>query len=71
MAVCGEAAADPVLIPLLVGLGVDELSVAAPRIALVKQRVRELSREDCRALAADALALSDAGAVRRRVAADN
>ena len=71
VAVCGEAAADPVLVPLLVGLGVDELSVAAPRIALVKQRVRELSREDCRALADDALALSDASAVRRRVAADH
>lgn len=68
VAVCGEAAADPVVVPLLVGLGVHELSVAPPRIALVKQRVRELSMERCRALATDALALEDAAAVRRHVA---
>ncbi len=64
VAVCGEAGADPVLIPLLLGLGVQELSVAAPRIAAVKQRVRELSRADCRALATEALGLHDAAAVR-------
>ena len=69
VAVCGEAAADLVLVPLLLGLGVQELSVAAPRIAAVKQRVRELSREDCRALAQEALALTDAAAVRELVAA--
>ena len=69
VAVCGEAAADPMVVPLLLGLGVDELSVAAPRIALVKQRVRELSRERCRALAQEALARQDAAAVRELVAA--
>ena len=68
VAVCGEAAADPVLIPLLLGLGVQELSVAAPRIAAVKQRVRELSREQCRALAQAALPLADAVSVRDLVA---
>ena len=69
IAVCGEAAADPVVVPLLVGLGVDELSVAPPRIALVKQRVRELSMGRCRTLATEVLALDDAAAVRRRVGA--
>ncbi len=70
VAVCGEAAADPVIVPLLVGLGVDELSVTPPRIALVKQRVRELSMESSRTVATDALGLEDAAGVRRRVAAD-
>ena len=70
VAVCGEAAADPVVVPLLVGLGVQELSVAPPRIARVKQRVRELSIAASRTVAADALLLQDASAVRRRVAAD-
>jgi phosphoenolpyruvate-protein phosphotransferase len=41
--VCGEAASDPAAMPVLVGLGVDELSVAAARVGLVRQRVRELS----------------------------
>ena len=40
--VCGELAADMLAVPLLVGLGVDELSVAARSIPLVKARVREL-----------------------------
>ena len=41
--VCGEAASDAHAMPVLMGLGVDELSVAASRVGLVRQRVRELS----------------------------
>jgi phosphoenolpyruvate-protein phosphotransferase len=41
--VCGEAASDPVAMPILVGLGVDELSAAAARVGEVRQRVREMS----------------------------
>jgi phosphoenolpyruvate-protein kinase (PTS system EI component) len=40
--VCGEAASDPQAMPVLVGLGVDELSVAAARVGQVRQWVREL-----------------------------
>jgi phosphoenolpyruvate-protein kinase (PTS system EI component) len=40
--VCGEAASDPQAMPILVGLGVDELSVAAARVGQVRQWVREL-----------------------------
>ena len=48
--VCGEAASDPTAMPILVGLGVDELSVAAARVGQVRQWVRDLdfakSREE-------------------------
>jgi phosphoenolpyruvate-protein kinase (PTS system EI component) len=48
--VCGEAASDVTAMPILVGLGVDELSVAAARVGEVRRLVRELdfaaSRED-------------------------
>ena len=43
VAVCGEAAADPEMIPLLVGLGVDELSVAPNSVAAVREPGREAS----------------------------
>jgi phosphoenolpyruvate-protein kinase (PTS system EI component) len=45
--VCGEAASDASAMPMLVGLGVDELSVAAARIGQVRQWVRELDFRDC------------------------
>ncbi|MBB3102065.1 phosphoenolpyruvate--protein phosphotransferase [Azomonas macrocytogenes] len=65
--VCGELAADNLAVPLLVGLGVDELSVSARSIALIKARVRELAFEDCRHLARRALVLPGAQAVRALV----
>jgi phosphoenolpyruvate-protein kinase (PTS system EI component) len=51
--VCGEAAGDPVVMPLLVGLGVDELSVGAARVGATRAAVRALSGASdlaCRAL---------------------
>lgn len=46
--VCGEAASNPSVMPVLVGLGVDELSVAAARVGQVRQWVRELDFGECR-----------------------
>jgi phosphoenolpyruvate-protein kinase (PTS system EI component) len=46
--VCGEAASDPHLLPLLVGLEVDELSVGAARVGATREWVRELDFERCR-----------------------
>jgi phosphoenolpyruvate-protein kinase (PTS system EI component) len=46
--VCGEAASDPVAMPVLVGLGVDELSAAAARVGEVRQAVRSLELTACR-----------------------
>jgi phosphoenolpyruvate-protein phosphotransferase len=51
VAVCGEAAGEPAVIPLLVGLGVDELSVAPGTIGAVRQQLATLDPETCSELA--------------------
>jgi len=53
--VCGEAAADAQMIPLLIGLGVDELSVTPSAIPGVRAVLAGLDRTACQALAAEAL----------------
>ncbi|WP_040261719.1 phosphoenolpyruvate--protein phosphotransferase [Pseudomonas massiliensis] len=65
--VCGELAADPLAVPILVGLGVDELSVSARSIAEVKASVRELSLPDAQRLAQRALSAASAPEVRALV----
>ncbi len=55
VSVCGEMASDPVLAPLLLGLGVDELSAASPLVPPVKFLVRRLKLEEAKALADFAL----------------
>ncbi len=56
VAVCGESAADPRMIPLLVGLGVQDLSVSPGAIAATRATVAGLDLAACEALAARALA---------------
>jgi phosphoenolpyruvate-protein kinase (PTS system EI component) len=46
--VCGEAASDVVAMPVLIGLGVDELSVAAARVGEVREWIRGLDFAACR-----------------------
>jgi phosphoenolpyruvate-protein kinase (PTS system EI component) len=58
--VCGEAASDPIMLPLLVGLGIDELSVGAARVGTVREWVRQLDAEQTAALARSALAMDAA-----------
>ncbi len=65
--VCGALAADPQAVPILIGLGVDELSVAVPALPAVKTQVRTLDFERCRTLARQALAAPDAIDVRALV----
>lgn len=62
--VCGELASDPLAVPLLVGLGVDELSVSARSIAEIKARIRAMSQAAAQELAAVALQAESAEAVR-------
>jgi phosphocarrier protein FPr len=64
VSVCGEAAADPAAIPLLLGLGVRSLSVPPPAIAAVKQAVREVHLGEAVELARRALTLASAADVR-------
>jgi phosphotransferase system enzyme I (PtsI) len=54
-AMCGEMAGDARLTALLLGLGLDEFSMAAQSIPRVKRVIRSLNMEDCRKLADEAL----------------
>jgi multiphosphoryl transfer protein len=65
--VCGELAADTTAVPVLIGLGIRELSVNAPSIPAVKQRVRSVDAEAARSLADKAFKLSSAAEVRALV----
>ncbi|MEX3679013.1 putative PEP-binding protein, partial [Paraburkholderia sp. BR14320] len=62
--VCGALAGDPLAMPLLVGLGVTELSVDPVSVPGIKARVRTLDYQLCRQRARDALALDSALSVR-------
>jgi phosphoenolpyruvate-protein kinase (PTS system EI component) len=62
--VCGELAGDTRATPVLLGLGVTELSAAPPLVPGVKDAVRSVALEDARGLAAEAVGLESAAAVR-------
>jgi phosphoenolpyruvate-protein phosphotransferase len=66
--VCGAAAGDPQAVPVLVGLGVDELSASVPLVPAVKAQVRALSLEECQVTARLALDAADGAEVRGLVA---
>ena len=63
--VCGEMASDLWAVPLLVGLGIDELSVHPPMVARIKTAIRQLDTTECARVARAALKLDSGGAVRR------
>jgi phosphoenolpyruvate-protein phosphotransferase len=69
VAVCGEAAADLEMVPLLVGLGVDELSVAPSSVAAVTAHLAGLRMAACRDLAVNAIAATTVAQVRERLRA--
>lgn len=62
--ICGGIGSDPQAIPILVGLGVTELSVSVPTIPSVKAQIREFSLDDCQRLAERALTLQSGAEVR-------
>jgi phosphoenolpyruvate-protein kinase (PTS system EI component) len=68
VSVCGEVAADPLAVPLLLGAGVTELSVAASAVPAVKAAVRGVDLRDCIDLAKRCLEATSAGEVRRLTA---
>jgi phosphoenolpyruvate-protein kinase (PTS system EI component) len=69
VSVCGDAAADPQVLPLLIGLGVDTLSVPAARVPRVRSWVADLDASACADLAARALAAPTVDAVWKLVPA--
>ena len=68
MGVCGEMAGDPLAAPLLIGLGVTELSMSPPAIPLVKAAVRRVDTTTATRLAEEALGLASAAEVRELIA---
>ena len=64
--VCGEIAGDPMLTPLLIGLGADELSAAPTVVAPVKYMIRRLKLDETRALAEFALQCESPGEIHTR-----
>jgi multiphosphoryl transfer protein len=67
VAVCGGVAADSQAVPILLGLGVRELSVVPAAIPALKQQIRGLQMLECRALATRCLGAASAGEVRALV----
>lgn len=66
VSVCGEMASDPVLAPLLLGLGVDELSAAPPLVPPVKFLIRRLKVSEAKELAEFALQCESAAEILSR-----
>ncbi len=64
---CGELAADPLAIPILLGLGLDEFSMAPSSIPAAKQIISRLTMPVARRLAQKALQLNDGESVRKLV----
>ncbi len=67
LSVCGDAAADLAVLPLLVGLGVRTLSVPAARVERVRGWISHLDSGLCAALAAQAVRASGIDQVRELV----
>jgi phosphotransferase system enzyme I (PtsI) len=65
--VCGEAASDPELALVLVGLGVSSLSMAAISLPAVRAALAEHTLEQCQQYARTALAAPEAAVARARV----
>ncbi len=67
VALCGDLASSPDAVPLLLGLGVNELSCASPKIPYVKAAIRETDLGEARGMSTEALTASDAVLVRARL----
>ena len=69
VSVCGQLASDPTAVPILLGLGVDELSSNPPAIPEIKARIARLSKSEAEALATAVLQLDSAAGVRECLSA--
>lgn len=64
--VCGEMAGDLLATPILVGMGITELSVGAGQLLAVRRAVRSLSQSECAALVEELAGLDDAEEIAAR-----
>ena len=64
--VCGEMAGDVALVPLLLGLGMDELSAGATSVPRVKRAVQSLAIPECRELVEETLKLNTSSEILAR-----
>jgi phosphotransferase system enzyme I (PtsI) len=64
---CGEMAGDPSFTEILLGLGLDELSVPAAAVPRIKRLVRETRFSAAKALAAEVLQLSDHDSIQKKL----
>ncbi len=64
---CGEAAGDPLFIPLLVGLGLDEFSMNANKILPARKLIRKLDLQECQRLAKEILRLDSSEEIKRKL----
>lgn len=67
VAMCGEMAGEPGYVPVLLGLGLDELSMNALTIPKVKRLIRLATMQECRELVAELLKLSTTAEIRERL----
>ena len=65
LGICGEMAGDPFALPVLLGLGFDELSMSPPAIPKIKRLVRKFQAERAKQVAQKALSMKDADEVRQ------
>lgn len=63
VAICGELGGNPVATPLLVGLGIDEISTNSSNIPEIKKIIRTLSYDECKKITAKAMKLNTATAI--------
>ncbi|WP_321799067.1 phosphoenolpyruvate--protein phosphotransferase [Caballeronia sp. J97] len=66
--ICGGIASDAMAVPVLVGLGVDELSVSVPAVGSIKAQLARLTMDEARKLAAQVITLGTAAEVRALLA---
>ena len=64
---CGEAAGDPLYIPLLIGLGLDEFSMNSNNILRARRTINNLDKEICKKLSEEILQMASAEEVEKRL----
>jgi phosphocarrier protein FPr len=64
---CGELASDKLAVPILLGLGIDELSMSPPAIPVIKQTISQLKMTYAKKIASEVLDLDSAEEVRQHI----